>query len=328
MKRNILIDANNLFHRAHAIYVKDKQPSELFTNNWGYPTGLIYGTYSMLQDWLGEINNPTRIIFFMDGIPKRRLAIDSLYKYKEDTVSPGKSPAEIKLSDGYTAPNELKVIFRIAYHLGIDVYFGEHEEADDLIASFIKQNPGDVHIVISSDKDFYQLLAVYNTVILYRPGVTGNRMFDAEKAAEHLEKLYKVKIEPSDIMMFKALTGDPSDGIKGVPRLRKRVIAPLCRYQTVEDLFATGLPKFSKKEKENTLNMKERIAINLELVKLIDNLDVESFRIMSKSDFNAAQTILSEDLDIRAVSADSFRTTPKQAIRVSSPAVPDWLSDI
>lgn len=283
----------------------------------------------MLQDWIGDLSNPTRLIFFMDGIPRRRLAIDRMYKYKEERpTAPGKAEAVIKLSDGHEARNELEVIFRIAHHLGIDTYFGEGEEADDLICSFVKQNAEDVNIIISSDKDFYQLLGVYNTVVLYRPGVSGSRLFDAEKATENMEKLYKVRIAPNDILMFKALTGDPSDGIKGVPRLRKKLIASLCRYQTVDELFATGLPGFSKTEKKNTLELKDRIATNLQLIKLVDDLDVESFRSSAKEDFAAAQRILHDDLGIRAVTASSFQVTPKNSVRVSTPTLPDWLSDI
>src|SRR4051812_8730416 len=96
MKRNVLVDANNLFHRSHAIYVKDKSPEFQLTNSRGYPTGLTYGVFSMLENWLQDFDNFTRIIFFMDGVPTRRLNLDSTYKQREEErVSPGRMPAEI-----------------------------------------------------------------------------------------------------------------------------------------------------------------------------------------------------------------------------------------
>lgn len=330
MRRNILIDANNLFHRAYAIHVKDKAPELQLTNTKGYPTGIIYGVYSMLQDWISDISNPTRIMFFMDGVPKRRLDIDPGYKAKDEkSNSPGMQDAYIELCDGFNARNEISVIFRIAYYLGIDVYYGREEEADDLMASFVCQNSNDVNILISSDKDFFQLLQKYPTTILYRPGVQGSRFFDAERASEHMEKLCGTRIEPKDILMFKALTGDPSDGIKGVPRLRKKVIAPLCKYETVEELLGTGLPGFSKKERINTVNLQDKISLNLQLIRLVEDLDIESFIIKSSKSFAMASRILENDLDIRAISVDSFTTISETALR-STPSimVEEWLQDI
>src|SRR5690606_2643538 len=112
-----LIDANNLFHRSFAVHVLNKHPEDQLTNVSGYPTGLIYGVYSMLQDWIGEIDRPTRVIFFMDGVPKRRLDIDEDYKSirrpkegEPEKPRPGKMEAPITLCDGFEAKNELDVI--------------------------------------------------------------------------------------------------------------------------------------------------------------------------------------------------------------------------
>lgn len=329
MNRNILIDANNLFHRSYAIYVKDKDPSQLLTNSRGYPTGFIYGVYSMLQDWIGDISNPTRIIFFMDGVPKRRLELDSHYKEKpEPRSAPGKDEAPIKLSDGFDAKNELDIIFHLGSLLGIDTYYDKFEEADDLIASFVQQHQYDVNVIISSDKDFYQLLGQYSTLVLYRPGVSGNRICDAEKATDNMEKLYKVRIRPHEILMFKALTGDPSDGIKGVPRLRKKLLAPLCKFNDVEELMKTGLPGFSKVEKTNTIAMKDRIALNLKLIKLKEDINIDPYLQKSNSDFNSASIIFKEDLEMNTIQVSNFKTLSNRSIRVSTPVIPDWLSDI
>lgn len=331
MKKNILIDANNLFHRSNAIYVMNKSPGEMLTNQWGYPTGLIYGVYSMLQDWIGDITDPTRLIFFMDGIPKRRLIIDPTYKRKDgdSKIAPGTEDRSISLSDGFNAANEIAVIFRIARYLGIDVYYDSEEEADDLIASFIKRNSSDINIVISSDKDFYQLLNKYPTTVLYRPGVKGNRMFDAERASQHIYELYKVKLDPEHIVMFKALTGDQSDEIKGVPRLRKKSVAPLCKYGTVEELFDTGFPGFSKNEKINTIALKDRIELNLKLIRLNEDIDIDNHLIKSDTNPELARRILEEDLNIRQVSPSNFRTASKGTVRIGPPVpLEDWLSDI
>jgi 5'-3' exonuclease len=327
-RKNILVDGNNLLHRAYAIYVKDKSENELMKSSRGFPTGLIYGFFSMLYDWVLSISSPTSMSLFWDGTPLRRLNIDPSYKFKELSERPGTEPNTIILFDGFSAANELDVINHIAMLCGISVYRHENEEADDLIASYIKQNTDDVNIIISSDRDFYQLL-VNDKVILYRPGISGNRFFDAERAAEDMLKKYKVRIQPSQIRMFKSLTGDRSDGINGVPRLRKKVAAHYCSYESVDSLFDSGLSYFSEIERKRANSMKDRIKLNYELVKLFDDISISDVKISKTPDFDTASRILNE-LDIQGVYPRAFEFGSSN-IRVSTPSfdlLPDWLKDI
>ena len=80
LERNVLIDGNNLLHRSFAVFVKGKSPHEEMTSSSGYPTGLIYGIFSMLSDWVSEISNPTRVVFFLDGRPTRKLSLGALVR--------------------------------------------------------------------------------------------------------------------------------------------------------------------------------------------------------------------------------------------------------
>jgi DNA polymerase-1 len=325
INRNILIDGNNLLHRIYYALVKDKEP---LLSDSGYPTGLIFGVFHTISDWIGDISDPTRMELFLDGIPKRRLAIDSQYKFKEDPVQPGKDSCPIKLSDGFEAKNEVEVIAHLFQLLGVDLYYNKEEEADDLIASYIKRHENDVNIIISNDKDFYQLLADNPRVIIYKPGVSGDRFFDAERAEEDLFKKFKVRVPPANVRMFKALTGDPSDNIIGVPRLRKKVAAPLCSCKDVDELYETGLPGFSKTEREKALSLKERIALNFQLVKLNDDLNIEEMRNHIESNFEVADKIFKEDLNINSVYPYVFEFKSKGVFRTSFCGIADFLQDI
>jgi len=325
INRNILIDGNNLLHRIYYALVKDKEP---LTSHSGYPTGLIFGVFHTISDWIGDISDPTRMEFFLDGVPKRRLDIDPQYKFKEDSIQPGKDPCPIKLSDGFEAKNEVEVIAHLFQLLGADLYYHKEEEADDLIASYIKRHENDVNIIISNDKDFYQLLADNPRVIIYKPGVSGDRFFDAERAEEDLFKKFKVRIPPANVRMFKALTGDPSDNITGIPRLRKRVAAPLCECKSVDELYETGLPGLSKAEREKAISLKEKIATNFELVALHDDLDIEIIRNRIESDFEMASKIFKEDLNINSVYPYTFEFKSKGTFRTSFCGVADFLQDI
>jgi 5'-3' exonuclease len=318
MDKNILIDGNNLLHRAHAIFVKarDEDP---FISKTGYPTGLIYGCLSMLSDWLPAIANPTRALFFLDGVPKRRRDLDPTYKVKEDTEEIWMTNAPFKLLDGFEAVGETEIIAHILQLFGVDSIYDKFEEADDLIASYVKSCSGEIHVIMSSDKDFYQIVS--DTTILYRPGVEGNRFFDAERAEEHMYQLYKAKVPPASVRMFKALTGDSSDGIVGVPRLRKKVAAPLCGLPSVDAVYATGLPGFSKVEKEKAESLREKIRINFELTGLVQDIDVESMRQHLEPNPELALKILHNDFQIYGVDPQSFRFCAPGRVRVE-PAVP------
>lgn len=90
-------------------------------------------------------------------------------------------------------------------------------EADDLIAGFIRAHPDDNHVIVSSDTDFYQLLAPnvkqYNGITDELHTIDG--IFD-KKGKLVLDKKTKEpkKIpEPSWILFEKCMRGDPTDNV-------------------------------------------------------------------------------------------------------------------
>ncbi len=83
-------------------------------------------------------------------------------------------------------------------------------EADDLIASFVKNSTiEDNFIIISSDNDFYQLLS--NRVIQYLP--------HKKAFYNHLDFQKEFDIIPDKYPMIKSLAGDNGDNIKGVHQI-------------------------------------------------------------------------------------------------------------
>ncbi|HEY8095169.1 MAG TPA: hypothetical protein VIE65_03635 [Methylobacter sp.] len=334
MERNVLIDGDNLLHRAQAVYLTNRLPEEQFVSASGYPTGVIFGVLDMLSDWIPSISNPSRFIFFLDGKPTRRLSIDPTYKQEDGNKASGRSwkiHNDIVLSDGFIAHNPLEVLVHILKLFGMDICQHNEEEADDLIASFVRAHTEDVNVIISSDKDLYQLLSIDEKIVLYRPGVSGNRFFDSERAIEHMMKLYNVCVPPANVRMFKALTGDPSDGIVGISRLRKKVAAPLCHHQNVEALYSTGLPGFSKIEKKNAIESMNRIKINFDLIGLIDTINTDACTISNIVNHLLAQQILRDDLSIRTIMSHVFQTVKPGSIRTSDAGfdlIPEFLRDL
>lgn len=91
-------------------------------------------------------------------------------------------------------------------------------EADDLIATWIQQHPEDNHVIVSTDSDFYQLLA--SNVVQYN-GTTDQIVslegFKNAKTGEFVidKKTGKEKTapDPEYILFEKCVRGDPTDNI-------------------------------------------------------------------------------------------------------------------
>jgi len=336
MNKNILIDGNNLLHRANAVC------DDIVYNNRS--VGLIHSSLTMLSDWILSMDNIQSMAFFIDGVPTRRRALYPEYKIKkpDKTVSLGPVKMSLsdrlnaeevfKLSDGHEASDSCQVIAHVLTLLGIDIFHHIEEEADDLIASYIKAHPKDLNIIISSDTDFYPLLVQYPTTVIYRPGIQGNRFFDHERAEEHLLKKYKVRVPLNKIELFKSLTGDASDKILGVPYLRKKVAAGLCNFDSIDCMIESGIPGASKAEKEKILALRDKIKLNLKLIKLIDNINIESIRTPAKSDHKQADIIIKNDIGLHTFPTFAFQSLMGPKIRTSDAIHTDpdysWLKDI
>ena len=91
-------------------------------------------------------------------------------------------------------------------------------EADDLIATWIQQHPEDNHVIVSTDSDFYQLLAPnvvqYNgttdqivSLEGFKNAKTGEFVIDKKTGKE------KTAPDPEYILFEKCVRGDPTDNI-------------------------------------------------------------------------------------------------------------------
>ena len=362
LQRNVLVDVNNLLYRAYFALVKpeideEKRVAEL-PPELRYPfkrssivrlpavdakscaagelldmdVGLVKASLKILSSWLYDIQRPTKIIAFFDGFPARRKALFPEYKERDkDDVKAvvhyehsENSELAVSLRDGTVVHGPVSVLCHVLRLLGCDVYYHPQEEADDLIATFCRRSAGAVNVIVSSDKDFFQL--VDDRTVIYRPGPNTPRLHDAERVADHMEKLCKVRIGPGQVRMFKALTGDPSDGILGVYGLRKKVAAPLCSHSSVDEVYASGLPGFSKGEREKALLARDQIEHNSRLVGFYDDLDLGACLQPEIGDFALASKMLREDLSFTDADLLPFRVG-RHAMKAIS-TIPDWLSDV
>ncbi len=346
-KRNVLIDGNNLLHKMFHVFVsnKVKHSKPLMFSKSGYPTGLIYGFFSVLSSMIDDVNNPTNMVVFFDGSPIRRRKLDPNYKnYRTKSnfaYPPDVSIPPITLSDGFLAQNELSVIIHILNLLGCDVYYHCDEEADDLIASYTKKHTGEINIIVSDDKDFFQL--VQDRTILYRPGSKHDRFVDADKVLEITSHLYSIPFSPEKIHMLKSFIGDISDDIPSFTggAMRKlgngvsEVVNFFCQYQSIDDALSVGIQEFPKKFSKLGCKVKDmkklekikaasdRIRLNHKLVSMIDDLDLNACLFHLDRNFDVARQIF-DGLNIDSINVSSFRLNKiRQPVPMDS-----WLLEI
>jgi 5'-3' exonuclease len=99
-------------------------------------------------------------------------------------------------------------------------------EADDLVAGWIQAHPGDEHIIVSSDTDFYQLLGSnvkqYNGISDELHTIEG--IFDKKGSPVKDKKTKENKTIPNPawILFEKCMRGDPTDNVfSAFPGVRK-----------------------------------------------------------------------------------------------------------
>lgn len=108
---------------------------------------------------------------------------------------------------------QLKIIEEILKYLPIPQYQNKGEEADDVIASAVKQHDGK-SLIVGSDHDLFQLLRKDTHMLLLRPNaevVYGPKRFELDKG-----------IKPQQFWQVMALTGDNGDNIPGLFRVGEK----------------------------------------------------------------------------------------------------------
>jgi DNA polymerase-1 len=326
VKRYVLLDANNIIFKAHYIYniQRSRAGLEPLKSRHGFDTSIVFGFLKFLTSWLRDIGNFSKVICFFDGVSQYRKTLYPDYKGNrpKGEVFPS---VHFRLSDGTEVSTETQILEKLLFYMNVDVYRSPTLEADDLIAKFISNHQDSINIIVSDDKDYFQLLT-NPRVVIFRPGDSQNRFVDAEVSKTIWSRLNQGKhpeIQPHQVRMFKALCGDSSDNIPGVPRIRKRVAAGLSNFG-ISELFSVGLNSLSDADRTRVLASKDTITTNYELVGFQNDFNLPSFLTPGINEFDLAKRIISDDCSIHDINVHSFK--PK--IDYVKPHIPDWLASI
>ena len=202
MDRVLIVDALNMYYRA---YIVDPSVS---TN--GQPIGGIKGFFKILQKLVRE-TKPDRIVVCWDGAggSKRRKSELKTYKDGRSTIRLNR---EIRnLTENEEMENKIWQQVRVIEYLNqmpVIQLMLDNVEADDLIGYVVSSGEfaGWQKIIVSSDKDFFQLAD--DETIIYRP--VQKEILNKNRLIE------RFGIHPTNFAIARAMAGDKSDNIKGI----------------------------------------------------------------------------------------------------------------
>jgi 5'-3' exonuclease len=167
----------------------------------------------------------SHVVFAFEGRSWRKDYYEP-YKRNRKEARDALTPREAEEDQRYfQAFDELKEF--IDKRTNCTVLRHERCEADDFIARFIQNHPKDNHVIISSDSDFYQLLAPnvsqYNGITNQHIRLDGVYNDKGKPVVDNKTKEHKQVGDPQWLLFEKCIRGDTSDNVfSAYPGARKK----------------------------------------------------------------------------------------------------------
>ncbi len=215
----VIIDGHSLLYRGF-------YATRPLTTSDGRPTNAVYSFTNMLLSLLDTVKPDAIVVAFDSPAPTFRHEAFTEYKAQRR-----ETPSEFR--------PQVEMTRRLLEAMGIPVLAEEGFEADDLVGSLTRfaTDLGYEVLIFTGDRDQLQLINEHVRVCAPQRGVSDLEIFDAQKVVE------KYGIRPDQVVDFKALRGDPSDNIPGVPGIgEKTAVKLLQQFGSVEELL-TNLDK-------------------------------------------------------------------------------------
>ncbi len=214
----MIMDGHAMVHRSFRAI---SQQRNLTSNATGEDTTGVYGFANVFLRALQEWNPAYCAIAFDTSAPTFRHQQFEDYKAQ-------RPPSPPELRPQFDRVKQLMAAF------GVPVFELDGWEADDVIGTLTRQaeEAGVDSVILTGDRDTFQLISSRVRVDL-ASSIQDRRVYDEAELAERYSGLTSAQ-QPD----FKALVGDSSDNIPGVPKVgEKRAAALLNDYDTLEGIY-------------------------------------------------------------------------------------------
>ena len=212
----LILDGNSIANRAyygvHALSTSD-----------GTPTNAVFGFLNILQRLMGEETPEAVCVTFDEHAPTFRREAYEGYKAQRKGMDEALQV-------------QMPILREVLEAMRIPCYSLKRYEADDLIGTAAKkcEVAGWQCVIATGDKDSFQLISPLTSVkhVRSRQGLQETKLYTPESFFE------EYGFTPEKIVDLKALMGDASDNIPGVPGVGEKTAMSLVQdYGTVKALY-------------------------------------------------------------------------------------------
>lgn len=249
MARNkiLLLDSNSLMHRAYHALPNLKSSKGLYT-------GAIYGFLSILLRLIKE-QKPTHIAaaFDLHGPTFRH----EMFKDYKAT----RKPMDEELRQ------QVEPLKELITAMGIKIVSLQGYEGDDILGTLSKRFD-DECIIVTGDRDSFQLVSPTTKVFWTKKGVSDIEVYDEER-------LLQDGFTVSQFIDYKALRGDTSDNVPGIAGVGEKTAKQLLeKYGSLDEILAHA-DEIPGKLGQNVQNGKDIAILSKELVTINCDVPVE-----------------------------------------------------
>ena len=254
-KKLVLVDGHSILNRAFY-----GMPD--LTNAAGVHTGGVFGFLNILFKILDEEKADYLTVAFDVHAPTFRHETYSEYKGNRKPM-----PPELR--------EQVPLLKKVLRSMGIQIREQAGLEADDILGTLARRGEADGMEVslVSGDRDLLQIATEHTCIRMPRTR-QGQTVIDNFYAADVLEKY---QVTPRAFIDVKALMGDSSDNVPGVPKVGEKTATQLIvEYGSVDGVYS-HLDEIKKPALKKNLAENEDLArLSLFLVTIRTDCDIDA----------------------------------------------------
>ena len=247
----MLIDGPSLVYRGYFALPP-------LTMSDGTLVNAVFGFLQIVLRGMQDVKPEFAIVSFDVGKPQFRF--DAFPDYKAGRPS---MPDDLR--------GQFPIVREITAMMGMPVRELEGYEADDVIGTLARKATaqGVETMIVSGDLDGLQLVDDHVKLLTTRMGVAATVIYDEARVMD------RYGLRPDQMLDYKALKGDTSDNIPGVPGVgEKTAITLLQQFGTLDALYE-GLDQVKGKLRERLAEHRESAFMSREIGRILTDLPVE-----------------------------------------------------
>ncbi|HEY7737197.1 MAG TPA: DNA polymerase I [Candidatus Limnocylindrales bacterium] len=260
MERLMLLDGYGLVYRGFfALPPLTTSKGDLVNGVFGFCSIVLRGVADLRPDYIA-------VSFDLPGPTFRH------EQYAEYKATRTKMPDDLR--------DQFPKVREVVKALRIPVYEMQGYEADDVIGTITRQTePLDLETtIVTVDLDMLQLVTDKTRLMTTRSGVENTVMYDLARIDE------RFGLRPDQMIDYKALKGDPTDNIPGVPGVGEKTAAKLIgQFGTLDAVYERIDDVTPEKLRDKLRDHREQVFLGRELSRIVRDLpiafDLEAARI-------------------------------------------------